>query len=257
MNNALVLAIAAPSAVAIFSTCAWIVALVRNARAQRAQARAAVQENIRELLKAAMEFNIAMTSWRGAFGTLRAVVPPFALSATQFTAAFLDKRAAHGLVDGIKTALDWGQRSTARQEAVLSGPMARVQECASRLLTSDAGDDATEACMVLMDAIEATTRAYTRKGSTAKDRAAADAQYNAAIGQLAEAARSAGKPRRRGLRRKGTERGLLAPVHSADAATEAVSGAVAPSAAEAGAAAAQLHRGEPGAHDEENQGNDG
>lgn len=242
MDNALALAIAAPTAVAIFSTVAWIVSIARNASAQRAQAHAAVQENIRDLLKAAMEFNIAVTNWHGAFGALRARMPPFALSAAEFTAGLLDNRGAHGFVDGLKTALEWGQRSTARQEAVLFGPMARMQEYASRLLTSDAGDDATEACMALMDAIEATTRAYARKGSTAKDRKVADAQYNVAIGLLAEAARSAVKPRRQGLRRKTSAPGLLASVRNADTTAHPDTRAVAAAAAGPGAAAARLHR---------------
>ena len=215
-----------------------------------------MQENIRDLLKAAMEFNIAITSWHGAFGALRARIPPFVLSVSQFTAGMLDKRGVHGFVDGLNTVLDWGQRATAREDAVLFGPMARVQECASRLLTSDAGDDASEACLALMDAIEATTRAYGRRGSTAKDRAAADAQYNTAIGLLAEAARSAAKPRHRGLRRKSSDRGLLAAVRGADTAPEPDSGAVAALAAAPGATPAQLHRGEP-RPDDENQRDDG
>lgn len=233
------------------STVGWLALSAKNARAERARARVAVQENIRDLLKAAMEFNVAITSWHGDFAALRAHIVPFSLSATQFTAGLLDKRGAHGFADGLKTALDWGQRSTARQQAVLSGPMARVQESASRLLTSDAGDDATEACMALMDAIEATNRAYARKGSTAKDRVAADAHYNVAVGLLAEAARSAVKPRRRRLRRKASAPDLLPAVRDPDAAAQPDTGAVAAAAAEARAPAAGLHRGHAGSGEPE------
>jgi hypothetical protein len=220
VDSALVLAVAGPIAGALCTLIGSVGTSLITARGQRAQSRAAVQENIRDLLKAAMEFNVAVTNWHGKFAAVRTRINPFVFSAAQFTAGLLEEKPVRGFAEGLKSMLDWQQRSTAAQDAVLFGPMARVMECASRLLTSDTGEDVEQACMALMDAITATSHAYAGRGATAAERATADEQYNVAVGMLAAAARSAGSPHHRRLlgRRGGAD--LPPAVRGGDARPE-------------------------------------
>jgi hypothetical protein len=253
VNNALVLAIAAPTAVALFTTIGWIVSVIRNARVQRAQARAAAQNDIRELLNAALEYHSTLTNWHGKFGAPSAWMHPFALSLAQMAAGYRNGKPFDGCADALKSAMEWRSRSTATQDAILFGPLKRVQECTSRLLTSGAAQEVVEACMALMEAIDATAKAWAGRWSTAASRAAADAQFGAAIEKLSGAALSATQSQRRWWGRGRRQPSPLASVRKADTAAEPVPGAVAVSAPDTRAAAAHLDRGQAGTQQQERE----
>ncbi|MFJ8309809.1 MULTISPECIES: hypothetical protein [unclassified Streptomyces] len=182
----------------ITGVCSLLGVLIGVRAVRRDSAKKQACDAARELLCAACAFKAALHMWEARWRRPSGVLHTFGHAMAHVLAGYKDGRLFRGAIDGIGTALTWRRSAEEADEALVTGPMSRMNAAAVDVsLLDDVGLRA--AARAVADAGQALGAAYARRANAAA-RARTGKEFDEAVARLADAARTHVRPGRRWLR---------------------------------------------------------